>query len=176
MVNKFYGNEATVKIGSNVTTVTTDSNLEDQIDGDNATDFSAEVTEITVTDPEAGVDVLNVFGTQLKEESRPDLVEVDFTMVFSDIDMFEHLHGSKASITTGSSWVRISGGDQTGSRPDKAILFKLAKGSKQINLLLNEAWFQSGGELGLAADGRAEWSATAVCLVEDRYIEQKSFS
>jgi hypothetical protein len=170
----WYGEQASVQIGSAWTTISTSTDLQtDFTSNASGTDFSAEVTDITITDPEACVEALNVLGSQLKQESRPGLVNVDFTMVFSDIDMFEQLHGAATTIT--GDWKRISGGEQTGTRPDKSILFKLTKTvsgtTYTIHYLLNNAWFTSGGEISLAGDGRAEWTGSAVCLVDDRYIE-----
>jgi len=126
---------------------------------------------LRISTGEHGMDVLNVYGDQLLEESRPGLVTADFTMVFSDIDMFEHTFGAATSVgTTGFS--RISGADKTGSRTAKAILFTLSNSNKgTIYCLLNNAYFTSSGEITLAADGRAEWTGTAVCKISDFYIE-----
>ncbi len=174
--NVWMGQEATVKIGDVVTDVTTDSNLEDQLDNDSPTDYTGIITEITITDPEASAEIVNTFDGQIKAESPHDLVTVDFTMRFQDLDIFQEFHGEASTITSGSSWVRISGGHQIGCRPSKGILFKLSRDCNgtvyTVHYFLNDAWFTQLGEVSLAGDGNAELTGTAVCLVEDRYIEQ----
>jgi hypothetical protein len=137
------------------------------------TDFSAEVTEVRFTDAEAGVEVLNVFGTQLIGESRPDLVRCELTMILDDLTMFNQFYGSTTTIAT--TWKRISGAELTGTRNKKALLFMLSQGTAGVQtnqILMNNAYFLGGGEISLAADGRATWTGTVVCLVTDMYNEQ----
>ncbi len=174
MTTMWYGKQASVQIGAAWAAISTSTDLQTDFTANaSGTDFSAEVTDITINDGEAGVEVLNVFGDQIKQESRPGLVSVDFTMVFSDIDMFEQLFGAATTIT--GTWKRISGAEKTGIKTDKAILFKLTKTigatTYTIHYLMNYAWFTTGGEITLAGDGRAEWTGNAVCLIDDRYIE-----
>jgi len=170
----YLGREATIKVASS-TTIDTSTTLENQINGD-AEDESAKITEITVTDPEASVDIQNNFSGQIKTESPFDLVTIDFTARFKDLSLIEDLHGEAVSLSSGSEWVRVSGGATIGQRPEKSIVFKLSKSvdgtDYTIVYLMNNAWFQNMGEVSLSADGTAELTGTAVCLVEDRYIEK----
>jgi len=163
----FHGREATVQIGDAID-VADDSDLESQLSS--ATDFSAILTEITLTDPEASVEVQNTFGGQVMSESPHDLVEIEFTARFQDLGLMEQFHGSTSSVGT-TSFTRINGGTTIGDRPNKAILFKVEKDGDIINYLMNNAIFQQMGEISLAGDGAAEITGTALCRVNDRYVE-----
>ena len=170
MVYQFYGNQITCKIGSAITTIDTTADLSTDFTAEAAgEDFSNEVTECTFTDGESGVEVLNVFGTQLKGESRPELVRVDFTMVADDMAMFNQFYGSTTTVAT--TWQRQVCAEKTGSREDKSVLFIVTDGTRTQHILMNNAWFVSGGEFSLPADGRVMWSGSAVCLVSDLYTE-----
>ena len=166
----FHGREATVKIGDPLSSVTTTDDLETQIDNGSATDFSAILTEITVTDPEASVEVQNTFGGQVMSESPHDLVEIEFTARFQDLDLMEQFMSD--TVSASGSFTRIQGGTTIGNRPNKAILFKVEKDGDIINYLMNNAIFQQMGEISLAGDGAAEITGTAVCRVNDRYVER----
>ena len=174
MVYQFYGNMITCKIGTAWTTVLTTTDLSSDFTTSAAgVDFSAEVTEVTFTDAESGVEVLNVFGSQLKGETRPDLVKADFTMILDDMTMFNQFYGT--TVTVATSWARQHAAEKTGARRDRAILFKIsdaATAPKTNQILMNYAWFLSGGEISLPADGRVMWKGSAVCLISDLYTEQ----
>lgn len=160
----WYGKEAAVKIGGTITVGTT-SSLWDQVTG---TDYSGETKELRINPGEAGVDVLNVYGDQLIEESRPELVTADFTMVFTDTDIWAFSFAT----TDAYSGTRLVGQDATGSRTKKAIVFKVADSTKgTINVLMNNAYITAQGEVSLAADGSAEQTFTAKCLISDFYVE-----
>ena len=165
----WYGKEAAVKIGDALTTVSTAETLWAQVTG---TDYSAECKELTINPGEAGIDVLNVYGDQLLEESRPELVTAEFTMVFTDVDIW----GMSFGTATGpSGYTRYQGQDKTGSRTAKAIVFKLASSTKgTLHALMNNAYITAMGEMTLAADGSAEQTFTAVCKLSDFYVEYAS--
>lgn len=146
-------------------------------DASGSTEYSARVTEITVTDPEASVEVQNHFGGQVKTETPFELVTVDFTMAFKDFEMWSELHGSPSSLTSTDAYTRKGGSDGTpGSKTEKSILFHLKKSVSgtdyELSYLLDNAMFQQMGEVSLAGDDTAEITGTAVCLVADRYIEK----
>jgi len=167
----FHGREATVKIGDAISDVNTTDDLETQLDNDSPKDFSAILTEITLTDPEASVEVQNTFGGQVMSESPHELVEIEFTARFQDLDLMEQFIGDTTSVGT-TSFTRVNGGTEIGNRPNKAILFKVEKDGDVINYLMNNAIFQQMGEISLAGDGAAEITGTAVCRVNDRYVER----
>jgi len=174
----FHGREASVDIADaisdieNVTDFDSQS-LKDTFDSEStdSLEFSGVLTEITITDPEAAVEVQNTFGGQVMSESPHDLVEFDFTARFEDLEFMEQLHGETTSVGT-TDFKRISGGTTIGDRPQKAILFRLVKGSKEINYLANNAIFAQMGEISLAGDGAAEITGTAYCRIADRYVEK----
>lgn len=177
---EFTGKEGTVEFADVVSNVSSSTPLGQQIS--NAVDISGDLRDITITDPEAGVEVEDTFGAQIKAESPADLVTVDFTFRFRDLEAFQRMHDDGTADTFSASsteWTRVSGGPDIGSRRDSAILFKLKKtvdGTDYvINYLLNNAIFSQTGDISLDADGNAELSATATALIEDRYIE-KNFS
>jgi len=170
MVYQFYGNQFTCRIGTAITTLVTTTDLASDVTAQaSSTDFSAEVTEATFTDGESGVEIVNVFGSQLKGETRPELVRVDFTMILDDMSMFNQFYGATTTVAT--TWSRQNCAEKTGARTDKCILFVLSDATHKQNILMNHAWFLSGGEISLPGDGRAMWTGSAVCLVSDLYTE-----
>jgi len=104
----WYGKQAAVKIGTALTSVSTAQTLWNQVTG---TEYSGECKELTINPGEAAVDVLNVFGSQLIEESRPELVRADFTMVFTDVDIWGEIGWTSA--TAPSGFTRYVGTDKT---------------------------------------------------------------
>lgn len=171
----FHGREATVEIADAITvddTVPIDDSISSTTTSqlNTATDYSGILTEISITDPEASVEVQNTFGGQVMSESPHDLVEIEFTARFQDMEMIEEMFGSATQVDT-TDFYRVDGGTTIGDRPSKAILFKVVKGDKQMNYLMNNAIFQQMGEISLAGDGAAEITGTALCRVGDRYIE-----
>jgi len=174
---EFTGKEATVKFADTLSNVSESTPLNDQISS--SVDVSGDVRDITITDPEAGVEVEDTFGAQIKAESPADLVTIEFTFRFRDLEAFQRMHddGTEDTYTDGTStWTRVSGGPDIGSRRDSTILFTLTKTvdgtDYTINYLLNNAIFEQTGDISLDADGNAEVSATATALIEDRYVEQ----
>jgi len=173
----WHGREAEVRIGDaldvdNVTDFDSQS-LADSFDAEaSGSDRSGIITEITLTDPEASVEVQNTFGGQVMTESPHDLVEIEFTARFQDISMIEEMMGEGQEVTTSeSTFTRVSGGTTIGDRPNKSILFRVEKGGDIVNYLMNNAIFQQMGEISLAGDGAAELTGTALCRVADRYVE-----
>lgn len=178
----WHGREAEVKVADALSTVAEEEALATQItDG---TDYTGEVMDITITDPEASIDLENTFGGQFKVQTPSDLVEIEVTMKFADQGVFEELHGEATTYTDADSneRYRISGSKSPGNRPEKAFLFRLRKqtgtdGSgnptyDEVEYMVNNALFQQAGELSLDADGFTEITGTVVALVEDREIDQ----
>ena len=170
MVYQFYGNQITCKIGAAWASISTTTDLSTDFTANaSGVDFSNEITEATFTDGESGVEIVNVFGAQQKGESRPDLVKVDFTMILDDQSMFNQFYGSTTTVAT--TWSRQTCAEKTGARSDKAVLFIITDGTRTQHILMNYAWFLSGGEISLPADGRVMWSGSAVCLVGNLHTE-----
>ena len=171
----YHGREATVKIGDAIDTVDTSDSLSGLFD-ENATgtDFSGILTEITLTDPEAAVEVQNTFGGQVMSESPHDLVEIEFTARFQDLAMVEEFIDDTTQVTSTSdgTFTRVNGGTEIGNRPNRSILFHLEKDGDIINYLMNNAIFSQMGEVSLAGDGAAEISGTAHCRVQDLHRER----
>jgi len=169
----WYATQATVSIGDAWTGVSTTQDLAtDFANNASGSSVSAKLKEVTFGGGAAGADVLNVFNTQYKEEKRPELRTCDLTLVFQDISDLEYFGLSTQTESNPSgSYYRWSFVDSTGDRKDKAILIKLTDGTKQINILMNHAYFTTTGEISLAADGTAELTISAGCLVKDFYAE-----
>lgn len=175
----YYGRDATVEFADPLESVEEDDTLANQIS--DSTDFSGKITEITVTDPEASSEVQNTFAGQIKTQTPYDLVTIEFTMRFQDIEGYEQIHGSDDNTVSftdsdDEEWTRITGSQGPGDRNELAILFKLERtidGEDYIiHYLLDDATFDQFGEISLAGDGSAEITGTATALIEDRYIEQ----
>jgi len=174
----FHGREAEVSIGdafdpSGVTDFDAQS-LATSFDAEaSGNDRSGILTEITLTDPEASVEVQNTFGGQVMTESPHDLVEIEFTARFQDISMIEEMmgEGTQVNTTDNGTFTRVSGGTQIGNRPNKSILFRVEKDGDIVNYLMNNAIFLQMGDISLAGDDQAEITGTAVCRVADRFFE-----
>ena len=93
-------------------------------------------------------------------------------MVMDVMSMFNQFYGTTTNVVTESvTWTRQTCAEKTGAREDKSVLFKITDGTRTQNILMNQAWFLSGGEISLPADGRVMWSGSAVCLVSDLHTE-----
>lgn len=174
MVDKrtYHGQEAEVIVADNIEEVDQEQPLHEQVETDNSgTKYTGDVMDIDINDPEAGVDIENTFGGQYKVETPSEGVEIDVTMRFRDMEIFEEMHGEAESVGD-TEFKRVSGTLGPGQRMERAFLFKLDKDGDKINYLANNALFQQMGEVSLDADGFAEISGTIVALVEDRHIEQ----
>lgn len=179
----YHGRQATVQVGSAVTvpalddTDDTDDTIDTILENETnytGTSYTGEVMDITVTDPEASIDLENTFGGQFMVQTPSDLVEIEVTMKFSDQEVFEEMHGSPTNVD--GTWSRVSGAQAPGSRKEKSFLFELSRpngtgGSDKVRYFANNAYFQSFGEVSLDADGFAEVTGVLVCKVEDRHIE-----
>lgn len=169
MADKVYhGRQATVQVGDTLSSVTDTSDIGSQFTSN--TDYSGDVMDITVTDPEASIDLENTFGGQFMVQTPSDLVEIEVTMRFNDQEVFEEIHGTSTTVDT--DWNRISGATGPGNRIEKAFLFELEDSGDIVRYFVNNAYFQSFGEVSLDAEGFAEITGVLVCKVEDRYIEQ----
>lgn len=166
----YHGRQATVQVGDALSTIDESTELGSQFTSN--TDYSGDVMDITVTDPEASIELENTFGGQFKVETPSDLVEIEVTMRFNDQEVFELIHGTAEDVGTDTDWTRISGTQGPGQTPENAFMFELEKGGDIVRYFANNAMFQSFGEVSLDAEGFAEVTGVLVCLVEDRYIEQ----
>lgn len=167
----YHGRQSFVEIddASNVT-IDGDTTIESAMGQDDY--FTARLMDITITDPEASVTLNDTFGGQIMVEEPSDLVEVEFTMRFQDVETFEEMHGTLDEVGTDTGTYRIQGTQAPGSRTLKTIRFSADNDGDQIDYLMNNALFIQMGEISQEADGFAEISATAVCRIKDRYVEQ----
>lgn len=166
--NVYHGRQATVQVGDTLSSIDASSDLASQFTSN--TDYSGDVMDITVTDPEASIELENTFGGQFKVETPSDLVEIEVTMRFNDQEVFEQIHGTSDDVD--GNWSRISGTTGPGQTPENAFMFELEKDGDIVRYFANNAMFQSFGEVSLDAEGFAEITGVLVCLVEDRFIEQ----
>jgi hypothetical protein len=165
----WYGKYASVCIGTAITSIGTTSSLWTQATTATGVDYSAECKELVINPGEAGVDPLQVYGSTLIEEARPELVTADFTMVFTDVDLIRMNFATSTAFTGYERWV---GQDTTGNKTKRCIGFKLAASSiGTLNVLMNNAYITAQGEITLAADGSAEQTLTAKCVITDFYVE-----
>lgn len=172
MVVPLHGKNAALKIGAALsgTPGTSGTDLWAQVTG---TDYSGECKELSINPGEHGVDVLNVYGDQLVEESRPEMVKADFTMVLTDVDVWSESFATAGSAPSG--YIRYQGTDATGARTKKAIVFQGSTSTfGTIHALMNNSYITAMGEISLAADGSAEQTFSAACLINDYYVESKT--
>ena len=105
------------------------------------------------------------------EEKRPDMVTADFTLMFSNTDQIGSLT-SWSTVAPSSGYTRYQGVDATGNRTKRAIAFQVAQsGVGTVNILMNNAVMTGQGDMSLAADGSAEQTMGAACLLSDFYVE-----
>lgn len=174
----YHGRQAEVEVGDPITVPElsedgTDSDIRTIIGNDTGhtkTVYTGEVMDISITDPEASIELENTFGGQFMVETPADLVEIEVTMRFQDQEVFEEIHGTAKDVD--GTWSRIEGTQGPGNFPEKSFLFELDDNGDKVRYLANKARFQSFGEVSLDAEGFAEITGVIVCLVEDRYIEQ----
>lgn len=164
----FRGKNARIKIGNALsgTPGTSSTDLYSQVSG---TDFSGDCKEVTINPGAHGVEIINVFGDQLIDENRPELVTADFTMVYSDVDIFGLSFATAA--TAPSGYTRYQGTDSTGSRTARALGFQVYTSSSTANALMNNAYIVDRGEVSINAEGHAEQTFSAACLVKDYFVE-----
>lgn len=167
----YHGRQASVEVGDTLSSIDDTTPLGDQFTS--GTSYTGDIMDITITDPEASIELENTFGGQFKVQTPSDLVEIEVTMKFKDQEVFEEIHGAAEDVgTTSPTWSRISGTTAPGSRRERSFMFELEDDGDIVRYFCNNAIFQSFGEVSLDADGFAEISGVVVCLVEDRYIEQ----
>lgn len=161
---RWYGAQATVKVDDAAASVTTDGSVSLGSSLSNGSDISGTVTEVSTSGGEMGVEALNVMGSQLKNETRPDLKTVDLTIVVDDLQSASWIFG-----TTGTGTYNVyDGADMTGNRQNKAVYVQLTDGTNEREILLNNAYFTTR-EFSLSADGYLELTMTSGCLVDDYY-------
>ena len=172
----FYGARANCWVGDTIGTVSTTDDLVTAHSG-SLTDFAGAVTELRISDGEADVSELNLYGTQEVDESRPGLKTAEFTLVMTNdgtiggVNPLEFFGTSGQSESSVGSFKRWTFSDNTGNKQKKAILFKVTDGTNTTQILMNDVYFTTTGEVTQAADGHTEISMTGKCLVSDYYIE-----
>lgn len=166
----WHGRQASVEVGEPVDGIDDTTELKSQVN--NSVDYSGDVLDITVTDPEASISLENTFGGQFKVQEPAELVEIEVTMRFQDQEVFGEIHGDPVEVGTDGEWTRIQGTREPGNRKERSFIFELSDGTDTVRYFCNHAIFQSFGEVSLDADGFTEITGVVVCLVEDRAIEQ----
>jgi len=171
----WYAREATVKIGTAWSTISTTDSLDTDFDNNaNGTEITAQCKEVRIGGGTADVEVLHLFGDhQAMDERRPELRTAEFTLIYQDEDIGELRHGTGSSIGS-TGYNRIQGADNAGCRTKRAILFSLndCATDESVNILLNNAYI-TDREISLTNDGHVEETLTAKCLLTDYYEEYK---
>lgn len=184
----FYGSQATIEFGAAIVDPLVATNT---LDGlfTSTNDISAEVKEMSLALNGPEIEILNVFGDQLKEEQRPEFVTLEVTAVFKDVDTLSAEFGfDTTTLTTPADgftprFTGIDAGDTSrvieGNANARAVLIRMTEGTtggateteRTVNILLNNAALLGAGEISLAADGSAEWTGTWVAKFTDFHIE-----
>lgn len=167
----WYGAQAKVKIDDAIEDIDPNIPLHEQLTEEKV-NYSSEIQDATFSPGEADVSALNTFSHQHKEESRPEVRTVDFTFALESEQIMTEHHKTGLQQVGEIDWFRLFCDEWTGDRYDRAILFELEDGNgNRVNILMNHAWFTSGGSTEQDADGVTELSITAACLVKDFYAE-----
>jgi len=170
----WYGRNANVCIGTALAAVGTTGSLWALATAATALNVTNYCKDLKIAPGETGVDALNVFGTQLLEEKRPNLVTADFTMVFTNIDSWGSTN-TWSTVAASSGYTRFQGTDSTGNKTKRCVGFSLQQtgtnGQGTVNVLMNNAIISNQGDLSVAADGSAEQTLSAVCQLTDFYAE-----
>ena len=169
----WYGRNAKVAIGTAITVATT-STLYAQATAASGYVMTNFCKDLKIAPGESAVDPLNVFGTQLLEEKRPNLVTADFTIVFTNIDSWASTN-TWSTAAPAAGYTRYVGVDSTGNKTKRCIGFSLQQtgtnGQGTVNALMNNAVITGQGDLSVAADGSAEQTLSAACQLTDFYVE-----
>jgi len=169
----FHGRQAEVYVADAIerSELDSDTPIDEQLDDATETVYTGDVMNIEISDPEASVEVENTFGGQFKQETPADGVEIDVTMRFRDLEVFEEMHGDAEDVGS-TDFRRIEGSEEPGSRTERLFVFELQDGDDVLRYAANKALFQQFGDVSLDADGFAEISGVVMTLIEDRIIEQ----
>lgn len=172
----FTGQQSEVYFTDPLDTLPDSENIYDELDSSQGqfADFSSVVIDFQVSDPEASVSLQNTFGGQIMVQEPSDLVEIEFTMRFQDLDAYKEMHGEPDTITDSNSdeWTRYVGTKTAGDRDLRGILFRLKNGDDEVVYFLNNALYTQLFDVQQDAEGAAEATGMAVCRVGDRVVEQ----
>lgn len=171
----WYSREATVKVGTAWTTISTTVSLETDFDNNaSGTDITARCKELRIGGGTAEVEKVDLFGdNQAMDERRPELRTAEFTMIYQDEDIGELVYGAGSAVGS-TGFNRIQGADNSGCRTKRALLFNLddCGTDEAVNVLMNNAYF-TDREVNLTSDGHVEETLTAKCILTDYYEEYK---
>lgn len=167
----YHGRQAEVHVADTLEEIPAEDDIYSFITEEaSPTEYTGDVLDIDINDPEAPVEVENTFGGQFTVEEPSDLVEIEVTMRFRDIEIFSEMHGEPEEVGD-TEFTRIEGAEGPGGRLKRAFLFRMEAEGDIVHYFINDALFQQIGDVTLDADGFAEISGTIVALVEKRVIE-----
>lgn len=176
MVNVIHARNTEIKIGDALSSVSTDSTLDDQMTG---TSITAYFKEVTITYPEMEVNKIDLLGKDSEgfqnvalEKKPAGLGSISGTLVYYDDEVFEnYLAGNGEQVPSGTpthTRYRI-GVDE--NREPCAILIQL-QGQKEKNILFNNFIITKLGDVKTTgADGHYEVEIKGVSLPKDVYVE-----
>lgn len=161
----WFAGEGTITIGDAVTTVTTDTTLDNVVTG---TAFTTKMKNVEISGGGRDMSAGNLFGlnNQYQEESRASEVTATFTMVAKDLSILEEVWGASSTVT--GDYNRVQGAEIS---TQKAVLLTFTDGTNTANWVLNNAIISMDTIGSCVADGTTELSVTMKCLLQDVYFE-----
>lgn len=166
--------EATVKIGSTLSSIAGSTTLLSQMSG--GTEYTGRVKDVKISGGERDVESIPLLGEntsgyanqEIFQKSVGTLREISMTLIYQDIDISQLGAGTVSTTGSASGYKRIQG-DQ--DLTQKSVLVSFNDGSDYVNVLLNNAYVTKLGDLSIEADGHLEQEITLKCLAKDYYEE-----
>ncbi len=183
----WYAQDAKVAIGPTVVSVNGTQTLKTQFEAVGATEiyYTGKCKDVSITGGSRDYSKVDVLGAnQLGQEERPELMQMELTLVYDESTTAQYLGGPATTtftVTEGSTrtYNRYQYGERTTATTDKQIMAVLVvlddrtgtvTTAQKVNSLLNNARC-TNRELSLAADGHVEEKLTFKGLSLDYYEE-----
>jgi hypothetical protein len=182
----WYAFEAKVGLGSAVTTVNSTQTLKVQFEAlSDEIYYTGRCKEISITGASRDVSKIDVLGAnQHIQEERPDLVEIEVTLIYDESTSAKYIGGPASTSFTASegttrTYYRYQFGERTEATLDRgklSVLFVLddrygtATTAQKVNIMLNNAYC-TNRELNLSSDGHVEEKITLKGKMSDYYEE-----
>lgn len=183
----WYAQWAKVGIGSVIASVNATQTLKTQFDAlSDEIYYTGRCKNVSITGGSRDVSKVDLLGAnQAVQRERPDMVQVEMTLVYDETTTGKFTAGTASTsftVTEGTTrtYTRYNYGEKTLASLDRSqvsLLFVLddmqdtATNAKKVNILVNNAFCTTTPEITLNADGHVEEKLTFKALVSNRYDE-----
>ena len=177
MTKLWFARDSVVKVAAAISSVPSDAALDTATEWTSGISLDANAKNITIVEPEGTVDKIDLLGEDANNfqnaqlDKKPfGLAKISGTLILDGDEVLEtYAYGSGTTIST--THTRYQAGD--GSRTACAFLVNLDDGTKEVNIVLNNAYITKLGDRKITADGHWEQDFEAACLPSDYYVEYK---